>query len=532
MRITGWSAAAVSAVLAACAPALPERKLPDSDEAVDRSASRFSSRPPLERITLPGSFLVSEPTQPPVPARIADRPISIEMPAGAATLDDLIFVLDEAGVSTAFSWQGLEQIPELREARLPFRRYNGTIGGLLDKLKNSLNLATWYQNGAVFIAPSRRYAVSLPPVQGTMSDLAGEISAMGAEDVQPSLIGGQLQYTAAPALNDTVIEPFLRRTAHNLSEVTIQVALATVSITESERRGFDWDRFATEITENLGEEATSFSFGRLSDDSLSTTIVNDQFELFGTQLTLSVSGALDFLSNFGNTTIEQNIELRSISGQPVEVRDQQNIPFVEQIRETATQNSNSAQVDFGEVETGLTVTIVPRYQARENLVTMEIQLDITEFIEFLTIEVPLGDTTSDVQRPITETRALTDIIRVPAGQTVMIGGLTEENVSDNRNAPFALWRFGNSDRTITRDAVFIVLRPIVTRYEFADNPLMTAQQITPRSLPLIPPNPGSEAPPANGPIPLDRSEGREQTEKSGQTDTSFGDMLDSILQNR
>ncbi len=502
---------------------MPESALPSTGEALDRSATRFSDRPPMQRVRLPGNFFVTNPLKPPLPTALAERPIDIAMPTGGATFDDLVFILDEAGVTTAFSWQGGEATSDLLARPLPFRRYRGTVGGLLSKLRNTVNVASWYEDGAVFFSPFRQYAVSLPPVSGTINLVADEISQLGAEEVQPSLIGGQLTYTASPALNDQVIEPYLRRIAHNLSEVTVQIAIATVTISEAQNRGFDWDTFTAEITENVGENPP-FRFGRLDAGSLSGRIVNDQFELFGTSLTLSVAGAIDFLSTFGNTTIEQNIELRSISGNAVEIQDTQNIPFVEQIRETTTDNSNSAEVDFGEVETGLTVTLVPRFQAQENMVTMEITLDLVEFIEFLTIEVPLGDATSDVQRPITETRALTDIVRVPAGQTVMIGGLTEDSVSDDRNAPFALWDIGGSSRSISRNAVFIIIRPIVTLYEFADNPLLTAQSVTPRSLPLVPPNPATTpATPMTAPAPA-------PAPPAANAADPFGAMLDSILE--
>ncbi len=571
MRPSVCWVAATSLLLAACAAPLDEeRQAPNPQSIVDETGRAWATRAPIETIRIPGRFFVAETVRPALPQRLLNMPVSLNVPFGDATFADLVFVLEDQGVTAAYPWNIAEDLEAFMDRPLTFRRYQGTLAGLISKLRNAMGISAWYSDGAVFFSPIEQYAVSIPPIESILDLVASELERMGASDVQPSQVASQILYSASPALQRDLIDPFLRRSAHNLSEVTMQIALVTVSLDDRDERGFDWDTFNARLENRsptdaadddddsgdgddedgggdqgvnlggFGPPIPTFGFGNLNAGGLEGAFFDDDIRLFGTDVTVTVGAAIDFLSQLGTSRVDQNLEMRTISGSSVELRSGRVLPFIEQIRTTNNNNNDNntqtSEVTFDEVELGLSVSVTPNFEAATNIVTMEISIEQTDLIEFLRVEVPVGERTEPIQRPVVAEQGLVDLVRVPAGRTVIIGGVSETRSQRDRTAPYGLWRIGNSVDTSSRSALFIILRPIVTMYELIDNPILTAGVTPPRSLPLATPDgappAGVEglAPPAVPPAPSLRPGERPPPAPPGAVDDGvFGTLLDSVL---
>ncbi len=196
----------------------------------------------------------------------------------------------------------------------------------------------------------------------------------------------------------------------------------------------------------------------------------------------TVAGAIDWLSTFGNTNVTQNVELRTLSGKQVKIRSGQEIPYVKGVgvNSTGSYAANNASSGAGgtlgstqtdKVKTGLTVEMVPRFDADAELVTCDIKMELKSVLEF--VQLSAGNQIGTLTQPRTQEQELNDIVRLRAGQTAVIGGIQYDQEQYDGNEPTFLrdqmagqsGSFGRRAQDVQRNALFIILRPVVTVYD-------------------------------------------------------------------
>lgn len=378
-------------------------------------------------------------------------------------------------------------VPSILTNRLPFRTFRGTVGELMRQLENGGNIAVWYQNGLV-VGKTRRYSVSLIQQKDIIQSVVNELKKLGANNVVGSVGAGQVFYSSPPRTNNEIIEPYLKRMSGNTSEVTLQLALVTVQMSRSAERGFDWSAFNfglgsnvtvgpnSGVTDGTAVDGTTVS----ADTGLASgafTINNSAFnanlgDAFGINRALSVAGAINFLSTIGNTTVAQNVELRTLSGSPVILRSGDDIPFVSGVGSTINNSLAGGALGSSQTSrlgTGLTLNVDPRYDHTSGIVTMDIGLKLVDLVEF--IELNAGDQLGTLTQPSTREQGVNSIIRIPAGQTSILGGIRREVTSENRTGPFGLFGIGSKAKDTDVFWLFAIVRPVVTVYETSDSPI-------------------------------------------------------------
>ena len=405
--------------------------------------------------------------------------------------------------------QGANTVTSLRDRPLPFRRFEGTLGGLFRQIQRSMGVTIWWNDG-IYVSPVGRYSVMLPQNKDLMAQVVTELQAKGAFNVVASMQAGTVSFVAPGALADEVIRPYLQRLGRNASEVTMQVALVSVVMNEKSARGFDWSQFnfafgdpgnttggGTGIPGNTGTvgggggvgtpgntggdgsgsnlpPGSLFSFGR---DTARFFI--DQANILGVRRPLDITGAIKFLSTYGHTAVDQNVELRTLAGTAVNWRSGETIPYVTGVSATTgglggglggVGGSNgglggnavgSAQTD--KLETGLSLSLAPTYESNGGLVTVSFKLELTELIEFVNLSA--GNQLGSFTQPRTREQKLDDIVRIPVGETVVLGGLRRQLKSDQRTGPFSAFSIGSRERNDEVQTIFVLLRPSVTTYE-------------------------------------------------------------------
>ena len=552
LRTTRFAVSAVASIslLANCAGDLPKRSFVKSDEAVKQREAEWDNKPAIQTIRLPGRFFLSEPLHGTIPASFGNKRLDITMPGGAATLDDLLVILESQGLSVSYSWENAANADDIGSRRLPFRRFEGTVSELIGRLQMGMSIASFWNANTLYFAPLQRYTVKVPQNDEVIGVVEGQLESLGAQDIVSSLYAGQVTYSASPQVNEELIAPFLRRLALNLSEITLQVALVRVSMDEAARRGFDWSNFnlayaknittlgtgastATAATSGTTTSTTSttaattvatalsptnaaqYGIGSIINSTTGNTSTGTGVETEGSAGVqgllssvpglvaqasvgrLSLTAAIGLLSEFGTTSTDQNVELRTLAGQPVHLRDGGETPYVAQVTSNTTISGSGAgnasnSVQFETVDTGLTLDLTPNFDAGSGIVTVDVSLNVEDIESFLSL--PSGTSYGNIERPVTSNRELTDLVRVAAGETVILGGVTKISKTDTRSAPLEFWTVGSDNSETDRTALFVILRPFVTVYELDGNEMAPEVRQAVASANIAPPAPRAPPP--------------------------------------
>lgn len=583
------SVAAIS--VTACAGSDPtvrhlDRQMPMRGSTVQDHVEKEleASSPAVRRISVGADFFALKPMGAPLPAKIANANVRLDMSGPNPTLDDLLSLLEDRGLSVALSWDdggtgqsimpqqskdsgynifqgggsssmggvgggggiggnlnygggigggfggsglgggyggmggivggssvqlsannGTAQaelsksddsgkIIELRGRALPFRRYEGTLSGLFKLIERSMGVAVYWNDG-IYISPVGRYAVVLPQNKDLMYQVASELQAKGARNVVASLQAGTISFVAPARLAEEDIKPHLLRLGRNAAEVSLQIALVNVQMSNAADKGFDWSKFsftygdpgtssADGSSTGNGSLGTGIGTGVDTGVSSSPTPKTSLFSFakdstrfylqhaFGTSKPLDIAGAIQYLSTYGHTSVDQNVDIRVLSGQAVNWRSGENVPYVTGVSATGASGyglggglgSNlfgSAQTAM--LQTGLTLNMAPTYEADGGLVTVAFRLQLTDLIKFE--ELSAGNQLGSFTQPHTREQVLDNIVRVPVGETVLLGGLRKQAVTLNKTGPFGLYGIGSKSKTTETDTTFVLLRPTVTVYQ-------------------------------------------------------------------
>lgn len=490
-----FSVLVIATTLSGCGAGLGDvdRTIPGRESLRNiNSESDWAKVPALRRIPVGSDLFLARSVRAPMPSKAAQRDISLRFSKGTATVNDLIGIMDFEGIPVIIRPSGGSGLTadDIAETVLPFRRYDGTLGNLVKKLGRSLDLAVWWENDALYISDRDRYVVSVPQQQDVIDIVVGELEDFGAEDIAPSLYGGRIVYSIRPQINEEIVVPYLNGLAGNLSEITLQLAIVQLQVTDQKGRGIDWSSFklqfgdparaaTTDIINSPPGELTNITGGAAISSGSATAgsiTIGARGEIAGTDV--GISGAIKYLSQFGRTSTKQMVELRTLAGMPVSLVSSQSIPYVKGLSNTSSTAANTdnvtSQVETATVDTGLNMNFTPYYDSLVGLVVVDVNIQVSSFLGFQSLTyaqtAATGGATDPVpqtiDQPRTQTNQITDIVRIPAGEVVILGGMQEVNTVQDRTAPFdAFSTLGSKDDNNTTTLNFFIMRPVVTIFD-------------------------------------------------------------------
>lgn len=487
IRKTGFLLPAVLGLLASCS--LPEvGELPKRETVVAAAEQRLTedNSPAVTEVPVGQGMLVAQSLRQPLPASLAARQISVSFPSGENTLDRLTSMMTYSGVPVATRFEGTDGAAMLRQT-LPIRAFTGSFVDLAGVLETGMGVVAWWQNGTLFLSNRDRFAFTVPQNQAVIDSVMTDLKTLGATDITQSLRGGQVVFSASPTVYREVIQPYIDRLHRNMAMVRIQLAVVSLGLTDQSASGFDWNALALQFN-RLQSGTTTTNSGTTVNGSLSaaqppiSVNISTPGTLLGVSGVFNVAGAISFLSKFGNTDTRQNVEVHTLSGAEVTLRSGQTIPYVTGVGVTAvggfgtttTATGNAAlnspgvvgSAQTGTVQTGLTIKLTPHFDADNQIVTIDLNLLLNNLIEFRDLNA--GNQVGILTQPVTQEQALNDIVRVVAGNTVVLGGLQTDSRGFSGNQPTATRGaidkgvIGKQAQDISKDALFLILRPTVT----------------------------------------------------------------------
>lgn len=302
---------------------------------------------------------------------------------------------------------------------------------------------------------------------------------------------GMISLSVSPSEYRRVLS-FLERITQNAAVVNLQVAMVSVSTNQDVSRGIDWSKLQVAAggkhsnllstlapSEPLATDGPTPSSGvrvpgQLEGDTLPDLgrgVVMNAGTIRGviSNGAFSMIGFLDFLDTYGETKTLQSVMLRTVTGSEVELKSVTEIPYVSGVGVGSTGTINngvnnggllgSANTDVA--NDGITLRMLPSYDAASHSVTIDMSLAIEAVLAFN--ELSAGNQLGTLTQPTTAKRTFNDVIRVRPGQTVVVGGISYDQVQRDSKVPLYLPdASGHKALKVKRESMFIVIRPTVT----------------------------------------------------------------------
>ena len=182
----------------------------------------------------------------------------------------------------------------------------------------------------------------------------------------------------------------------------------------------------------------------------------------------SLTGMVDFLENYGTTTTNQNLMLKTVGGNEVKFKSVTQIPYVSGVTVSGTTSggstSNLGGTSTSTASDGIEVKMTPTFDDDTQTVTVKMNLSIKAVVAFN--QLSAGNQIGSLTQPTTADHSFNDVLKLRPGQTVVVGGMTYDNIADNRGLPLFLnanSSLAHKSLTVNKQTMFIVVRPTVVR---------------------------------------------------------------------
>jgi hypothetical protein len=506
-------AVAAAMLVAGCSTITPKempKDHPASEEAA-RQAMAISEGWNAPSVVRDGQASIVLMTPYAIPREIKNRHVAVELEPGA-TIQDVVASLGHIGVPVLLA----DEAAGAHAFYLP--HFDGTLGTLLSAISRATDVWFTYSDGAIVVSSTERIGVSVPQDTTFADTLSKGLDALGIKEKAITGDAGMVTMDITPSQFRKTRE-YLSRLTNNAAFVTLQIAVLNVTLNQNAKQGIDWanlqfsalkggsplDVQAWQKALGTGTNSTSGTTGSTTGGSTTTSSTTTSTGSTATDTTgtsstgssttdtlgsvarsvaslgvtggalqglafggrFNFSGLFDFLQTYGDTKTTQNVLLKTVSGNKVSFKSLTQIPYVSEIGVTTSTSSNnntalgSTQTD--KADDGIEVDMTPRFDASANTVTIDMKLSIKAVLAFN--QLSAGNQLGTLTQPTTADRSFTDILRMRPGQTVVVGGLQYDSVTNDHNSPLFLQdtKAEHQALTISRQSMFIVVRSNVAR---------------------------------------------------------------------
>ena len=434
-----------------------------------------------------------------IPESVKKQKISLELEP-EVSIKELVAILGKLGISLIISES------ELQSKTVFLPNFEGSLGSLLSAVSRSTDTWFTWHDGVILVSSKEKIGISIPQEMAFSKELSEGLKSLGVEKQAINWIAGTAFLDITPN-QFRKVKTFLERFSSNSAVVSIQMAVVNVTLDQSVKQGIDWEKLTIMSTaganwKTFQDSANAFRTGGSNSTGsgiIQQPIVNtpgtgtntgtttgtttQQIEQAGIGGLLATGGSLsgvllgnrfafsgffNFLQTYGVAETTQSVMLKTLAGNKVELESLTQVPYVSGVGVTTTGSSTVGTSSLGSSNTekandGITVELTPTYNSAADTVTIDMKLSIESVISFK--ELSAGNQLGTFTQPITGKRSFNDYIKLRPGQTAVVGGLTYDSISNNKNSPLFLSdsKLESQSLTVNRQSMFIVIRPTVLR---------------------------------------------------------------------
>ena len=332
-------------------------------------------------------------------------------------------------------------------------------------------------------------AGSTPPTDSknetVVNAVAGTVSVLGTEKQQ------------------VLIQQYLDSVSSSSQrQVLIEATIVEVTLFNNYQAGVDWSRLAASIGNGVTFQQQLIGAPPTGAPNGLTIGYTNPNSSVG-----SLSATIRLLEQFGNTRVLSSPKLMALNNQTALLKVVDNVVFFNVQAQTQTSANVAAITTFtttaNTVPVGLVMSVLPQI-TDSGTVNLTVRPTISRIQSFVTDPNPalrqdgLGNPLPVNQRvnnliPQIQIREMESVLQAGSGQTIILGGLMQDNVRRNRDAVPGLGRlpfpagdvFSFRDEAVTKTELIIFIKPTVI-----SNPSLDSDELKffRRFLPTIDPS--------------------------------------------
>jgi general secretion pathway protein D len=301
-------------------------------------------------------------------------------------------------------------------------------------------------------AGDARYDVAVNPVAGTVT-----------------VLGTSRQQELVQQYLDRVMKSAQR-------QVLIEATIVEVSLKDQYRAGIDWSKAlqgATGWTINTLGGGTNALAGTLT-PFIQATYTNSGSNGF--------TAAIDLLESYGNTKVLSSPKLMALNNQTALLKVVDNLVYFNVKADTTSTVNVGTTTTYTTtpqtVPVGIVMTMTPQID-EHGMVSLTVRPTISRNVGFVKDPNPIIPEDIPNQVPVIQVREMESLLQIRSGQTVILGGLIQDNSNNARDGIPGLSRpsgigalFGQHERLSSQTELVIFLRPLVV-----SNPTLESDEL-------------------------------------------------------
>ena len=309
----------------------------------------------------------------------------------------------------------------------------------------------------------------------------------GKNDVAVNPVAGTVTVLGT-AKQQELVQQYLDRVMQSAQrQVLIEATIVEVTLKDQYRAGIDWSKIAQNAT---GWTINTVGAGTNALANSLTPFIQATYTNTGKN---GFAAAIDLLESFGNTKVLSSPKLMALNNQTALLKVVNNLVYFTIKADTVSTASVGTTTTFTTtpqtVPVGVVMSVLP--QINENgMVSLTVRPTISRQVGTVddpNPELKKNNLNISNRIPVIQVREMESLLQVQSGQTVVLGGLIQDDSNNARDGLPVLSRpegvgaiFGQHERLNSQTELVIFLRPIVvTDPSLESNELRQFQRLLP-----------------------------------------------------
>ncbi len=255
-------------------------------------------------------------------------------------------------------------------------------------------------------------------------------------------------------------------TSSSQRQVLIEATIVEVGLNDEFKSGVNWSKLAKDGS-NTG---LTFGFGKTNNANLTTAGTSSDFVVNFIRTTSlgSLAASIKLLETFGTTKVLSSPKIMALNNQTSILKVVENLVYFS-VETSTTTASNSPVVDsvtttVNTVPVGLVMSVTPQI-SESGLITLMVRPTISRKVGDAVDPNPKITIAGGNKVPIIQAREMESLLQMESGQTAILGGLMQDDISKSTSAvpkagqlPVLGNLFKNKEDTVSKTELVIFLR--------------------------------------------------------------------------